>query len=61
MRIFMTRWMARFARRAGLADAVMIEAIERAERGLIDADLGGGVIKQRWAAEGRAARAATGR
>lgn len=47
MRIFMTRWMARFARRARIADAVMIEAIERAERGLIDADLGGGVIKQR--------------
>ena len=27
----------------------MIEAIERANRGLIDADLGGGVIKQRVA------------
>ena len=27
----------------------MCEAIERAERGLIDADLGGGVIKQRIA------------
>lgn len=53
MRIFMTRWMARFARRARMADAVMIEAIARAERGLIDADLGGGVIKQRVGREGR--------
>jgi hypothetical protein len=29
------------------------EAIERAERGTIDADLGGGLIKQRVAREGR--------
>ena len=47
MRIFKTRWMARFARKSGIDDALLVEAIERAERGLIDADLGGGVIKQR--------------
>jgi hypothetical protein len=47
MRVFMTRWMAKFVRRAGIAEAALIEAIDRAERGLIDADLGGGVIKQR--------------
>ena len=47
MRVFKTRWMARFARKAGIEDALLVEAIERAERGLIDADLGGGVIKQR--------------
>jgi hypothetical protein len=47
MRVFMTRWMAKFVRRAGIAEAALIEAILRAERGLIDADLGGGVIKQR--------------
>jgi len=29
------------------------EAIERAERGLIDADLGGGLIKQRVARQGQ--------
>ena len=39
MRIFKTRWMARFARKAGIDDALLVEAIERAERGLIDADL----------------------
>lgn len=47
MRIFKTRWMARFARKSGIEDALLVEAIERAEMGLIDADLGGGVIKQR--------------
>ncbi|CAN7431872.1 type II toxin-antitoxin system RelE/ParE family toxin [Rhizobium sp. LjRoot254] len=47
MRIFKTRWMARFARKSGIDDELLIEAIGRAERGLIDADLGGGVIKQR--------------
>lgn len=30
-----------------------MEAIERAERGLVDADLGGGVIKQRVARPGQ--------
>ena len=40
---------ARFARRQRISDRTLFEAIERAERGLIDADLGGGVIKQRLA------------
>jgi hypothetical protein len=39
--------MARFARKSRIDDALLVEAIERAEKGLIDADLGGGVIKQR--------------
>lgn len=47
MRIFKTRWMARFARKERISDELLIEAIGRAERGLVDADLGGGVIKQR--------------
>ena len=41
--------MARFTRRERIADALLREAIDRAERGLIDADLGGGLIKQRVA------------
>ena len=40
---------ARFARRQGISDKALCEAIER---GLIDADLGGGVIKQRIARPG---------
>jgi hypothetical protein len=53
VRTFKTRWLARFARREGIADKSLLEAIERAERGLIDADLGGGLIKQRVARQGQ--------
>lgn len=49
MRIFKNKWFVRFARREGIEDTDLCEAIERAEKGLIDADLGGGVIKQRIA------------
>ena len=53
MRIFKSRWFQRFARREGIADAVLREAVGRAEKGLIDADLGGGVVKQRIARRGQ--------
>jgi hypothetical protein len=53
VRIFKTKWLARFARREGIDDQSLCAAIERAERGLIDADLGGGLIKQRVARPGR--------
>lgn len=46
MRIFKTKWVARFVRRERIDDAGLLEAILRAERGLIDADLGKGLIKQ---------------
>jgi hypothetical protein len=49
VRIFVTRWFARFARRERIADADLREAVRRAETGLLDADLGGGVVKQRIA------------
>ena len=47
MQIYKTKGFARFARRQSIDDESLCEAIERAERGLIDADLGVGVIKQR--------------
>ena len=53
MRIFMTRWFRRFARKEHLADEMLLDAVRRAERGQIDADLGGGVIKQRVARRGQ--------
>jgi hypothetical protein len=53
MQIFVTKWFARFARQEIIADASLREAISRAERGLIDADLGGGLIKQRVARRGK--------
>lgn len=53
MRIFKSRWFLRFARKEGIADVALCEAIARAERGQIDAELGGGVIKQRIARPGQ--------
>ncbi len=53
MRIFKTKWLARYARRQRISDASLRETIERASRGSIDADLGGGIIKQRVARPGR--------
>ena len=47
MRVFTNAWFGRFARKEKIAVNVLWDAVERAERGLIDADLGGGVIKQR--------------
>ncbi len=52
MQTFKTKAFARFANREGLEDAALCEAIRRARENLIDADLGGGVIKQRIARKG---------
>lgn len=51
--VFKTKWLARFARRERITDGSLREAIDRADRGLVDADLGGGLIKQRVAREGQ--------
>jgi hypothetical protein len=53
MRVFKTKWFARFARQERIGDDALAEAIRRAEQGLIDADLGGGLVKQRVARAGR--------
>ncbi len=53
MRTFKTKPFTRFASRAGIHDAALCWAIRDAERGLISADLGGGVIKQRIARAGQ--------
>lgn len=47
MRIFRNAWFGRFARKERITDDALLDAVRRAERGQIDADLGGGVIKQR--------------
>jgi hypothetical protein len=44
-----TKWVGRFTRRERIRDSDLAEAVRRAGRGLIDADLGGGIIKQRVA------------
>jgi hypothetical protein len=53
VRRFKTKWVARFARREGISDESLREAIDRAEQGVVDADLGGGLIKQRVARQGQ--------
>jgi hypothetical protein len=53
VRVFLTRDFARFVRKQHIKPAVLHEAVARAERGLIDADLGGGLIKQRVARPGQ--------
>ena len=53
MRIFKTKWFVRYARKERIPDAFLRDAIARAELGLVDADLGGGVIKQRVARPGQ--------
>lgn len=53
MRVFKSRWFERFTRKEGIYDAALRDAVARAERGQIDADLGGEVIKQRIARPGQ--------
>lgn len=53
MRIFKARGVVRFARRERIVNKALKDAIARAERGTIDADLGDGLIKQRVARPGQ--------
>lgn len=52
MRVLLVRVFQRWRRKQRIVDATLVDAIERAERGLIDADIGGGLIKQRVARPG---------
>jgi hypothetical protein len=56
VRIFKTKALARFTKREAIDDDSLVAAIETAKRGLIDADLGGGLIKQRVARPGQGKR-----
>jgi hypothetical protein len=53
LRVFATRGFAKFARGEGIADRVLLEAITRLARGLVDAELGHGLYKQRVARAGK--------
>lgn len=53
MRIFKTRAFAKFAIKQQITDIQLLEAIQRAEAGLIDANLGGNIIKQRISRQGQ--------
>lgn len=56
MAIHKLKTFARFARGEDIPDESLAEAIERAGRELVDADLGGGLIKQRVARKGQGRR-----
>jgi hypothetical protein len=52
VRVFKNRWFTRFARKEGIVDDELREAVSQLEAGQFDADLGSGVFKQRIAREG---------
>ena len=56
MRVFKTKWFTRFARKEGISDKRLIDAVREIEKGLNDGDLGGGLIKKRVARPGKGKR-----
>ena len=52
LKVFKNAWFGRFARKERISADALWNAVERAKKGQIDADLGGGVIKQRIARPG---------
>ncbi len=52
MKVLKNAWFGRFARKEKISADALWDAVERAENGQVDADLGGGVIKQRIARPG---------
>ena len=47
MAVYKTRWFDRWARKEGLSTASLCAAVNEMSEGLIDADLGGGLVKKR--------------
>lgn len=52
MRVLLVKAFQRYQRRESIPDSALVDAVARAERGLVDAALGGGLIKQRVARAG---------
>ena len=57
--IFKTRNFARWTRKSGLSDSLLKMAVLEIQRGLLEADLGGGIVKKRIALPGRGKRGST--
>jgi hypothetical protein len=55
-RVLKTRYFARWMRKTELSDEALCSAVVEMAQGLIDADLGGGVIKKRVGLSGRGKR-----
>ena len=56
MRVYVTKSFRRFQRKERIEDRSLREAVTRADDGLVDADLGAGLIKQRVARAGQGKR-----
>ena len=52
-RVFKTKTFARWSRKADLPDRALCAAVEEIAAGLVDADLGGNVVKKRVPLPGR--------
>ena len=55
-RVFKTRYFSRWMRKTELTDRALCSAVAEMVQGLIDADLGGGVVKKRVGLAGRGKR-----
>ncbi len=55
-RVFKTRYFSRWFRKIGLSDVALCHVVKEMEQGLIDANLGRGVVKKRLALPGRGKR-----
>ena len=55
-RVFKTRYFSRWMRKTELTDSALCSAVTEMAQGLIDADLGGGVVKKRVGLAGRGKR-----
>jgi hypothetical protein len=53
MRAFKNKAFCKWAAKEGLSDVILLAAVEEMKQGLIDADLGGHVVKKRVALAGR--------
>ncbi len=56
MRILKTRYFAKWMRKSELTDEALIQAVIEMRQGLVDADLGGGLVKKRIGVAGRGKR-----
>jgi len=57
--IYKTRHFSRWARKAGLKDSFLKAAVLEIQCGLLEADLGGGIVKKRIALPGSGKRGST--
>ncbi|WP_129779985.1 type II toxin-antitoxin system RelE/ParE family toxin [Peristeroidobacter soli] len=56
MSIYKVRWFTRWARKQGLSDAALCEAVKEMGKGSYEADLGGNLLKKRIARPGQGKR-----